>query len=77
VAFLTSPGIRQSTQTEYRGYRIKAEQVGRAWRVAVSPRRSDMPVMRKPSFDILASSLDEAVSNVRTRIDLLLDISDE
>jgi len=61
-------------QTEYRGYRIKAEHVGRAWRVAVSPRRSDMPVMRKYSFDIRASSLDEAVSNVRTRIDLLLDI---
>jgi hypothetical protein len=61
-------------QTEYRGYRIKAEHVGRAWRVAVSPRRSDMPVMRKHSFDIRASSLDEAVSNVRTRIDLLLDI---
>jgi hypothetical protein len=48
--------------------------VGRAWHVAVSPRRSDMPVMRKHSFDIRASSLDEAVSNVRTRIDLLLDI---
>ena len=61
-------------QTEYRGYRIKAEPVGRAWRVAVRPRRSDMPVMRKQSFDIRASSLDEAVSNVRTRIDLLLDI---
>jgi hypothetical protein len=61
-------------QTEYRGYRIKAEGVGRAWHVAVSPRRSDMPVMRKHSFDIRASSLDEAVSNVRTRIDLLLDL---
>jgi hypothetical protein len=48
--------------------------VGRAWRVAVSPRRSDVPAMRKHSFDIRASSLDEAVSNVRTRIDLLLDI---
>jgi hypothetical protein len=33
-----------------------------------------MPVMRKHSFDIRASSLDEAVSNIRTRIDLLLDI---
>jgi hypothetical protein len=31
-------------------------------------------VMRKHSFDIRASSLDEAVSNVRIRIDLLLDI---
>jgi len=74
VAFLTSPRRCQSTQTEYRGYRIKAVHVGRAWRVAVRPRRSDMPVMRKHSFDIRASSLDEAVSNVRTRIDLLLDI---
>ena len=61
-------------QIEYRGYKIRAQHVGRAWRVAVSPRRSDVPVMRKPSFDIRASSLDEAVSNVRTRIDLLLDI---
>ena len=61
-------------QIEYRGYKIRAQHVGRAWRVAVSPRRSDVPVMRKHSFDIRASSLDEAVSNVRTRIDLLLDI---
>ena len=61
-------------QIEYRGYKIRAQHVGRAWRVAVSPRRSDMPVMRKHSFDIRASSLDEAVSNIRTRIDLLLDI---
>ena len=61
-------------QIEYRGYKIRAQHVGRAWRVAVRPRRSDMPVMRKHSFDIRASSLDEAVSNVRTRIDLLLDI---
>ena len=38
------------------------------------PELSDMPVMRKHSFDIRASSLDEAVSNIRTRIDLLLDI---
>ena len=65
----------QEHQTEYRGYRIKAEGVGRAWHVAVRPtRHSDMPVMRKHSFDIRASSLDEAVSNIRTRIDLLLDI---
>ena len=61
-------------QIEYRGYKIRAQHVGRAWRVAVSPRRSDMPVIRKHSFDIRASSLDEAVSNIRTRIDLLLDI---
>ena len=61
-------------QIEYRGYKIRAQHVGRSWRVAVRPRRSDMPVMREHSFDIRASSLDEAVSNVRTRIDLLLDI---
>ena len=61
-------------QIEYRGYKIRAQHVGRAWRVAVRPRHSDMPVMRKHSFDIRASSLDEAVSNIRTRIDLLLDI---
>jgi hypothetical protein len=61
-------------QIEYRGYRIKAEREGRAWRVAVSPKRSDLPLMRKHSYEIRASSLDEAVSNVRTRIDLLLDL---
>jgi hypothetical protein len=70
----TSSTGSQKQPNEYRRYRIKAEHVGRAWRVAVSPRRSDVPVMRKHSFDIRASSLDEAVSNVRTRIDLLLDI---
>jgi hypothetical protein len=61
-------------QTEYRGYRIKAEREGRAWRVAVSPKRSDLPLMRKQSYEIRAASLNEALSNVRTRIDLLLDL---
>jgi hypothetical protein len=42
--------------------------------VAVSPKRSDLTLMRKHSYEIRASSLDEAVSNVRTRIDLLLDL---
>ena len=49
-------------QTEYRGYRIKAERDGRAWRVAVSPKHPDLPLMRKPSFEIPATSVDEAVS---------------
>jgi hypothetical protein len=61
-------------QTEYRGYRINAEREGRAWRVAVSPKRSDLPLMHKNSYEIRAASLDEAVSNIRTRIDLLLDL---
>jgi len=61
-------------QTEYRGYRIKAERDGRAWRVAVSPQHPDLPLMRKPSFEIRATSVDEAISNIRTRIDLLLDL---
>ena len=61
-------------QIEYRGYRIKAEREGRAWRVAVSPQSSDLPLMRNYSYEIRAASLDEAVSNVRTRIDLLLDL---
>jgi len=47
------------------GVRVKTRLPLRAWM---------LPVMRKHSFDIRASSLDEAVSNVRTRIDLLLDI---
>jgi hypothetical protein len=61
-------------QTEYRGYRIEAERKGRAWRVAVSPKRSDLPLMRQQSYEIRAASFDEAMSNVRTRIDLLLDL---
>jgi hypothetical protein len=61
-------------QTEYRGYTIRAQQVGRVWRVAVSAQSSDMPLMRKHSFDIRASSPEEAVSNIRTRIDLVLDL---
>jgi hypothetical protein len=61
-------------QTEYRGYRIKAEREGRAWRVAVSPKRSDLPLMGQQSYEIRAASFDEAMSNVRTRIDLLLDL---
>ena len=73
MAFLTSPRRCQNTRPNI-AVQNKAEHVGRAWRVAVRPRRSDMPVMRKHSFDIRASSLDEAVSNIRTRIDLLLDI---
>jgi hypothetical protein len=61
-------------QTEYRGYRIKAKRDGLAWRVAVSPKHPDLPLMRKPSFEIRATSVDEAISNIRTRIDLLLDL---
>jgi hypothetical protein len=61
-------------QTEYRGYRIKAERDGRAWRVAVRPKQPDLPLMRKPAFEIRATSVDEAISNIRTRIDLLLDL---
>jgi hypothetical protein len=64
----------QGHQTEYRGYRIKGEREGCAWRVAFSPKRSDLPLMRKHCYEIRAASLDEAVSNVRTRIDLLLDL---
>jgi hypothetical protein len=73
VAFLTTPADARAPDRISR-VQNKGGGVGRAWHVAVSPRRSDMPVMRKHSFDIRASSLDEAVSNVRTRIDLLLDI---
>ena len=61
-------------QTEYRGYSISAEREGRAWRVAVSPKGPDLPLMRKNSFEIRAPSLEEALSNIRTRIDLLLDL---
>jgi hypothetical protein len=32
-----------------------------------------LPLMRKQSYEIRAASLNEALSNVRTRIDLLLD----
>jgi hypothetical protein len=61
-------------QTEYRGYKIKAEPIGRVWLVKVSPKRCDLPLMRMNSFKIRASSVEEAVSNIRTRIDLLLDL---
>ena len=43
-------------------------------RSAVSPQRSDLPLMRNHSYEIRAASLDEAVSDVRTSIDLLLDL---
>jgi hypothetical protein len=64
------PGHR----TEYRGYRIKAEREGRSWRVAVSPKTCNLPLMRNHSFEIRAPSIDEALSNVQIRIDLLLDL---
>jgi hypothetical protein len=61
-------------QTEYRGYRIKAERVGRVCLVSVTPKVPDLPLMRKHSYEIRASSVEEALVNVRTRIDLLLDL---
>jgi hypothetical protein len=60
--------------TEYRGYTIRAEREGGSWRVVVSPKTSDLPLMREHSFQIRAPSLEDAVSNIRTRIDLLLDL---
>ena len=61
-------------QTEYRGYRIKAERVGRVCLVSVTPKVADLPIMRKNSLEIRASSVEEALVDVRTRIDLLLDL---
>ena len=61
-------------QTEYRGYRIKAERVGRVCLVSVTPKVPDLPLMGKHSYEIRASSVEEALVNVRTRIDLLLDL---
>ncbi len=61
-------------QTDYRGYKIRAERDRQGWHVAVSPNKPDLPLMRHYSVRIQASSLDEAISNTRVRIDLLLDL---
>jgi hypothetical protein len=61
-------------KTEYRGYSIIAKRNGRGWVIAVSPKTPELPLMPKSSFDIRAPSSEEAIANIRTRIDLLLDV---
>ena len=61
-------------KTEYRGYSITAERNGRGWVIAVSPKTPELPLMRKSTFEIRAPSFEEAIANIRTRVDLLLDV---
>jgi hypothetical protein len=63
----------QQHETEYRGYKIKAQPNGDDWLLAVSPTRPELPLMRRYSFRVPVSSLGDAVSHAQRRIDLLMD----
>jgi hypothetical protein len=54
-----------------RGYEkeLRAKRDGQAWRVAASPKSPDLPLMRKNSYQIRASTLQAAVSDVETTMD--------
>jgi hypothetical protein len=64
----------QEHDTEYRGYKIKAQPKGDEWLLAVSPTRPELPIMRRHSFRVSIPSLEDAVSQAQRRIDLLMDI---
>jgi hypothetical protein len=61
-------------RSEYRGYKIRARREGRGWRVAVSPKDAQLPILKHQSFRMDVPSVEEAIYSARVRIDLLLDV---
>jgi hypothetical protein len=62
----------QEHETEYRGYKIKAEHKGKNWFFSVSPTRPELPLMRRYRFQADVRTADEAITQAKRRVDRLL-----
>jgi hypothetical protein len=59
-------------ETQYRGYRITAEQKDHYCRLSVHPTQADVPIMFQHTFTVPDPTLQRAVAEAKRRIDRLL-----
>lgn len=56
----------------YRGYQIAAEPNGDGWRVSAHPQFPELPITAHVSFHVDADSAEQALDQVKQKIDSLL-----